>query len=76
MTKIEIIKSKRQWYWKIVAGNGEVLAHSETYKTKRGAYTGVKSFLKNFHTRISLFDGDYKYDGYISDVLLHLGNKK
>lgn len=29
--KITIQKSKDQWYFRILAGNGKVLAHSETY---------------------------------------------
>ncbi len=35
--KIKIIKSKRtgQWYFRIIAKNGEKVAHSEGYKNKK-----------------------------------------
>jgi len=32
---VEGTKSKAGiWYWRVKAGNGEILCHSETYKTK------------------------------------------
>jgi uncharacterized protein YegP (UPF0339 family) len=31
-----------QYYWRIVASNGQVLANSETYLTKRDAYKGAR----------------------------------
>lgn len=35
--KIQILKSKNgQFYWRIVARNGRILATSETYKSKQG----------------------------------------
>jgi len=35
-----------QFYFTINAGNGQVLAHSETYKTKRSLRGGIKSAIK------------------------------
>jgi len=35
--KIEIIKRKGQWYFRIKAANGKILAHSEKYGRKRDA---------------------------------------
>ncbi len=35
--KIVILKLRRQWYWKLVANNGRILAHSETYSSKAKA---------------------------------------
>jgi uncharacterized protein YegP (UPF0339 family) len=32
---IELLKSKTQWYFRIKSRNGNILAHSETYKNKR-----------------------------------------
>lgn len=29
------------WYWRVVALNGETLAHSETYTSKRAAQEGI-----------------------------------
>ena len=40
--KFEIIKAKAgQWYWRIKAKNGKILAHSETYKRKSDAEHAV-----------------------------------
>ena len=35
--KIVILKKRNQWYWKLVARNGKILAHSETYSSQRKA---------------------------------------
>jgi uncharacterized protein YegP (UPF0339 family) len=35
--KIEILRSGTQFYWRIVAGNAKILAHSETYKNRGDA---------------------------------------
>ena len=35
--KIIILKKRDQWYWKLVARNGKILAHSETYSSRRMA---------------------------------------
>lgn len=35
--KFQVLKTKTGWYWRIVARNGKVLCHSETYTTKRKA---------------------------------------
>jgi uncharacterized protein YegP (UPF0339 family) len=35
--KIEIHKSGKHWYFRIVARNGKILAHSEQYTRKRNA---------------------------------------
>jgi len=40
--KFEVLKAaKNEWYFRIVAGNGKVLAHSETYTRKRNAVDAV-----------------------------------
>lgn len=34
--KIVVQRNKRgKWYWKIVSKNGRILAHSESYSTKK-----------------------------------------
>lgn len=48
--KVEIIKSKGQWYWCILAGNGKVLCHSEKYKRRRDAEHAVKLVRENAAT--------------------------
>ena len=43
--KIQILKSKNgQFYWRIVARNGRILATSETYKSKQACKRTVDAF--------------------------------
>jgi len=37
MLYIEILKKKAKWYWRLVARNGKILAHSEQYCSKASA---------------------------------------
>ena len=41
--KFEVFKSKDQWYFRLKAGNGEIIATSEGYTTEQGALKGVAS---------------------------------
>ena len=34
---IQILKKRALWYWRLVASNGRVLAHSEQYSSKSKA---------------------------------------
>ncbi len=34
MKKVELLKKRNKWYWRLVANNGKVLAHSEQYSSK------------------------------------------
>lgn len=43
--KVEILKKSKRWYWRIVAKNGEVICHSETYSSKAKAKKTVKALL-------------------------------
>ena len=46
--KFEVYKDKRGEYrFRLKAGNGEVIATSEGYKTKAGAENGIKSVQTN-----------------------------
>jgi uncharacterized protein YegP (UPF0339 family) len=46
--KFEIIKDKRGEYrFHLKAGNGEIVASSEGYKTKASALNGIESVKKN-----------------------------
>ena len=46
--KIEIRHSTNgQYYWRIVASNGEPLAHSETYRHKADARSAAESVKAN-----------------------------
>lgn len=47
MGKFEIYKSKDKWYFRLKAGNGEIIAQSEAYNTKQGAMKGVASVQQN-----------------------------
>jgi uncharacterized protein len=46
--KFQIFKSKKnkQWYFRLVARNGKIVAQSEGYKGKHGAKNGVASIQK------------------------------
>ena len=43
----EVFRSKNQWYFRLKAANGEIIADSEGYKTKQGALKGVASVQLN-----------------------------
>jgi len=32
--KIELVKGRNKWYWKLKSHNGRILAHSETYSSR------------------------------------------
>lgn len=36
----------RQWYWRVKARNGRIVAQSEGYTTKGNAQTGVKALCR------------------------------
>ena len=42
------------WYWRLVAANGETLAHSEVYTTKAAALKGIASAVKNISAALHL----------------------
>ena len=35
-----------QWFWRLRADNGEILAHSETYSSKQEAQDGIEAAQK------------------------------
>jgi len=37
MIMLQVLKKNSKWYWKMIAENGKVLAHSEQYSSKRKA---------------------------------------
>lgn len=45
--KFEVFKSKGEWYFRLKAGNGEIIATSEGYTTRQGALKGVASVQLN-----------------------------
>ena len=46
--KFELFKDKKgEFRWRLKAGNGEIIATSEGYKTKAGANNGIASVQKN-----------------------------
>ena len=48
MPKFEIFKATNgQFYFRLKAGNGEVIAFSEGYVTKQGALNGIASVKAN-----------------------------
>ena len=61
MGKFEIFKTKDEWYFRLKAANGEIVASSEGYKTKQGAMKGVASVQKNAKSsQIIIIDKDKK----------------
>lgn len=46
-----------QWYFRIVAKNGQVLAHSEVYERKTGATNAAKSLIKGITEVFSAVSG-------------------
>jgi uncharacterized protein len=49
-SKLEIYRdNKKEWRWKIIASNGNILAEcSEGYKRKAGLKTGLKAIVNFF----------------------------
>ncbi len=77
MTKIQIIKSKGQWYSRILAPNGEILWHSEKYTRKQNAYKTLKGFFKRMSDRISMEENEkVVFQGFLPEITFHLSNKK
>jgi len=59
MGKFEIYKDKKGEYrFRLKAGNGEIIAESEGYKTKQGCMKGIVSVQKNAVKAKIIFD-DY-----------------
>lgn len=45
--RIELFEGKdKQWYWRLLGGNGEKMAQSEGYTRKSGAIQGIADALK------------------------------
>lgn len=41
--EIRIARNRKQYYWVLIAGNGETLSTSEMYETKQSARKGVRA---------------------------------
>ena len=54
--KIQILKKKKEWYWRIVGRNGKIIAHSETYSSLSKAAKTVDSFLKQNAIQVEVLD--------------------
>jgi hypothetical protein len=53
MGKIEIFNSKnKQYYFRVVADNGEIVAVSEGYTTKQNCIKGINSLKENANSDI------------------------
>lgn len=42
------------WYWKLRAGNGEILAHSEAYTSSQWAWDAATQIAKQLKVRIEI----------------------
>ena len=45
--EIRFSRSKRQFYFVLIAANGEIICTSEMYETKAGCRKGIRSVRKN-----------------------------
>ena len=53
MGKIEIFKGKdEQFYFKVIAENGQTIAISEGYTTKQNCYKGINSLKENSNSEV------------------------
>jgi len=53
MAKYKVFKDKKGEYrFNLVAGNGEVIASSEGYKTKQGALKGIKAVKRSILAKV------------------------
>lgn len=52
LPRFEIKRTGDQWFFHVVASNGEILAHSETYGSKRGALRAVRSVKRAQSVRV------------------------
>jgi len=53
MGKIEIFKgSNKQYYFRVIAENGEIVSVSEGYTTKQNCKDGIKSVRENINSEI------------------------
>lgn len=53
MGKIKIFKGKDdQFYFKVLASNGEPIAISEGYTTKQNCYKGINSLKENLNSEV------------------------
>jgi len=41
--EVRIASNRIQWYWVLIANNGETLCVSETYNSKQAARKGIRS---------------------------------
>ena len=54
---IEVLKKGTEYYWRIMSGNGKILAHSETYATRFGAMKTAKKLAGIMHCEIKQLSG-------------------
>lgn len=45
MPKVQIIRVKTGWYFRLVARNGRIICHSEVYTRKDNCWKGMKVML-------------------------------
>lgn len=45
--KMQVLKKKAGWYWRLVASNGKILSHSETYSKKQNAFKTANQVVKS-----------------------------
>lgn len=41
--RYEVKRTGDQWFFHVIASNGEIIAHSEAYRRKAGALRGIRA---------------------------------
>ncbi len=57
--RFEIFESgifRRRWYWRLVAGNNEIIAQSEGYTARRSALDTIYSIRGKLHADTPILD--------------------
>ncbi len=62
--RFEIFESgffRRRWYWRLVAGNNEIIAQSEGYKERRSALDTIYSIRTKMAADTPIIDDESGY---------------
>ncbi len=52
---------RRRWYWRLVAGNNEIIAQSEGYTARRSALDTIYSIRAKMHADMPIIDDKSGY---------------
>ena len=52
--KIEVIRSRGTWYWRLKSFNGNILAHSEKYSGRVAAMSTAKKLAQKLRCKLEV----------------------